>query len=30
MNWQMPLPAGGNALGYEVELTVGLELIKQG
>ena len=30
MNWQMPLPAGGEALGYEVELTVHLELIKQG
>jgi len=30
MNWQMPLPAGGKALGYEVELTVHLELIKQG
>jgi hypothetical protein len=21
MNWQMPLPAGGEALGYEVELN---------
>jgi polyisoprenoid-binding protein YceI len=30
MNWQMPLPAGGEALGYEVELTVHLELVKQG
>jgi polyisoprenoid-binding protein YceI len=30
MNWQMRLPAGGDALGYEVELTVHLELVKQG
>jgi len=30
MNWQMPLPKGGDVLGYEVELTVHLELIKQG
>jgi hypothetical protein len=30
MNWQMPLPGGGEALGYEVELTVNLELVKQG
>ena len=30
MNWQMPLPAGGEALGYEVELSVHLELVKQG
>jgi polyisoprenoid-binding protein YceI len=30
MNWQMPLPAGGDALGYEVEVTVALELVKQG
>jgi hypothetical protein len=29
MNWQMPLPAGGEALGYEVELSVHLELVKQ-
>lgn len=29
MGWQMPLPNGGDVLGYEVELTVHLELIKQ-
>ena len=30
MGWQMPLPNGGDVLGYEVELSVHLELIKQG
>jgi polyisoprenoid-binding protein YceI len=30
MNWQMPLPAGGDALGYEVEISVSLELVKRG
>lgn len=29
MDWQMALPKGGDALGYEVELTVHLELVKQ-
>ena len=29
MNWQAPLPKGGDVLGYEVELKVHLELIKQ-
>ena len=29
MNWQMPLPKGGDVLGYDVELTIHLELIKQ-
>jgi len=29
MGWQMPLPKGGDVLGYEVEVTVHLELIKQ-
>ena len=29
MNWQMPLPKGGDVLGYEVEITVHLELVKQ-
>ena len=29
MGWQMPLPNGGDVLGYEVDLTVHLELIKQ-
>jgi polyisoprenoid-binding protein YceI len=27
MNWQMPLPDGGDALGWDVEITVQLELI---
>jgi polyisoprenoid-binding protein YceI len=30
MDWQLPLPGGGDALGYEVELTAHLELVKQG
>jgi polyisoprenoid-binding protein YceI len=30
MGWQMPLPNGGDVLGYEVELTVQLELISEG
>jgi hypothetical protein len=30
MNWQMPLPKGGDVLGYEVEITVHLELINLG
>ena len=30
MDWQLPLPAGGETLGYEVELSVHLELVKQG
>ncbi len=29
MDWQMPLPKGGDVLGYDVELTIHLELIKQ-
>lgn len=29
MNWQMPLPKGGDVLGYDVELTVHLELIQE-
>lgn len=29
MNWQMPLPKGGDVLGYDVELTIHLELVKQ-
>ncbi len=29
MNWQMPLPDGSDALGWEVEITVQLELIKK-
>lgn len=27
MNWQMPLPKGGDVLGWDVELSVHLELI---
>jgi len=30
MDWQMPLPAGGDALGWEVEITAQLELTKSG
>jgi len=30
MGWQMPLPKGGDVLGYEVEVSVHLELIKEG
>lgn len=29
MNWQAPLPAGGDALGYEVQLSAHLELVEQ-
>lgn len=29
MDWQMPLPKGGEALGWDVQLTVHLELIRQ-
>jgi polyisoprenoid-binding protein YceI len=29
MAWQMPLPDGGDALGYEVEITVHLELTRE-
>lgn len=28
MDWQMPLPAGGDALGWDVEITAQLELTK--
>ncbi len=28
MDWQMPLPKGGDVLGYEVELTIHLELVE--
>jgi len=30
MNWQMPLPKGGDALGHEVDISVHLELVKKG
>jgi polyisoprenoid-binding protein YceI len=30
MNWQMRLPDGSDALGWEVEITAQLELIKKG
>jgi polyisoprenoid-binding protein YceI len=29
MSWQHPLPDGGDTVGWEVELTVQLELVKQ-
>lgn len=29
MNWQMPLPGGGDVLGYDVELTAHLELVRE-
>lgn len=29
MSWQAPLPNGGDALGWEVEITVHLELIRK-
>ena len=29
MSWQQPLPGGADAVGWEVELTVQLELVKQ-
>lgn len=30
MSWQLPLPDGSDALGWDVEITVQLELVKQG
>ena len=29
MSWQLPLPDGGDALGWEVEITADLELVKE-
>jgi hypothetical protein len=29
LGWQMPLPDGGDALGWEVEITVHLELVRR-
>lgn len=29
MGWQAPLPGGGDALGYEVQLSAHLELVKE-
>ena len=29
MTWQVPLPGGGDALGYEVQVSINLELVKQ-
>ena len=29
MNWQQPLPGGADVLGWDVELTVQLELVKR-
>jgi len=28
LNWQLPLPEGGDAVGWDVELTAELELVK--
>ena len=30
LSWQMPLPDGGDALGWDVEITVHLELVRRG
>lgn len=30
MNWQAPLPKGGDALGYNVQLSAHVELVKEG
>lgn len=29
MSWQQPLPGGADAVGWDVELSVQLELVKQ-
>jgi len=29
MDWQMPLPNGGDALGYEITLSAHIELVRQ-
>ena len=29
MSWQLPLPDGGDALDWEVEITADLELVKE-
>jgi hypothetical protein len=29
MDWQLALPDGGDALGWDVELTVHLELVRK-
>ncbi|MDQ3178471.1 MAG: YceI family protein [Actinomycetota bacterium] len=30
MDWQAPLPKGGDALGYDVQLTAHIELVRDG
>lgn len=30
LNWQLPLPDGSDALGWEVEITAELELVRKG
>ena len=30
LNWQLPLPDGSDALGWEVEITAQLELVRKG
>ena len=29
LNWQVPLPDGSNALGWDVEITAHLELVRK-
>ena len=29
LNWQLPLPDGSDALGWEVEITAHLELVEK-
>jgi hypothetical protein len=29
MDWQMPLPSGGDALGWDVDVSARLELTKR-
>ena len=29
MNWQLPLPDGGDVLGYDVQLSINVEFIKE-
>jgi hypothetical protein len=29
MDWQLALPDGGDALGWEIEITAELELVKE-
>lgn len=29
LNWQQPLPKGGDVLGYEIEVTANIQLVRQ-